>query len=201
MIHSCYCARRPEIRINEPPVIVRPSTDKRAMLKPMLARLIALCVIAVPVAAQVAPSSAMDPERMTALMANSQRTFKPASFVLSHKSELALTPEQVDFLEFRAKSEDDSVAARQIRMGSALSSLMKKRESASTKPATGWVGSVNEQQIRDEACEQAGISVEAVLNLMRDRQAVGAILTPTQIAQIQQLEASDMMRALKPKLP
>jgi len=201
MIHSCYCARRPEIRINEPPVIVRPSTDKRAMLKPKLARLIALCVIAVPVAAQVAPSSAMDPERMAALMANSQRTFKPASFVLSHKSELALTPEQVDFLEFRAKSEDDSVAARQIRMGSALSSLMKKRESASTKPATGWVGSVNEQQIRDEACEQAGISVEAVLNLMRDRQAVGAILTPTQIAQIQQLEASDMMRALKPKLP
>ena len=201
MIHSCYCARRPEIGINEPPVIVRPSTDKRAMLKPMLARLIALCVITVPVAAQVAPSSAMDPERMAALMANSQRTFKPASFVLSHKSELALTPEQVDFLEFRAKSEDDSVAARQIRMGSALSSLMKKRESASTKPATGWVGSVNEQQIRDEACEQAGISVEAVLNLMRDRQAVGAILTPTQIAQIQQLEASDMMRALKPKLP
>ena len=201
MIHSCYCARRPEIRINEPPVIVRPSTDKRAMLKPMLARLIALCVIAVPVAAQVGPSSAMDPERMAALMANSQRTFKPATFVLSHKSELALTPEQVQFLEFRAKSEDDSVAARQIRMGSALSSLMKKRESASTKPATGWVGAVNEQQIRDEACEQAGISAEAVLNLMRDRQAVGAILTPTQIAQIQQLEASDMMRALKPKLP
>ena len=179
------------------------------MLKPMIARLIVLCVVAVPLAAQVAPSSPigafgekpMDPERMAALMANSQRTFRPASFVLSHKSELALTPEQVQFLEFRAKSEDDSIVVRQIRMVSALSRLMKKRESAGAQPTTGWVGSVNEQQLRDEACEHAGLSVEATLNLMRDRQAVGAILTATQIDQIQQLEMSDIMRALKPKQP
>ena len=174
----------------------------------MLARLIALSVVAVPVAAQTTGRAIgtvgeiqLDPERMAALMANSQRTLKPASFVLSHKSELALTPEQVQFLEFRAKLEDDSAAVRQIRMANAMAMLMKKHESTGTQPPTGWVGAIDERRLRDEACERAALSVDAMLDLMRDRQAVGTILTGAQIDQIQQLEVRDMIRALKPKQP
>jgi hypothetical protein len=178
------------------------------MLTPFLARLIILGVIAVPAAAQVAPSpfggfgeKPMDPAQIAALVANSKRTMRPASMVLGFRSELALTADQVQQLELLTRGEEDSAVVRQIRLSAAMARLIKARESSDIAPQTGWAGPINEKQLRDEACEQAGLGVEAMLNLMRDRHAVGNILTGTQIDRVQQLEISDMVRALKPKQP
>ncbi|MEO5817244.1 MAG: hypothetical protein ABIT20_18400 [Gemmatimonadaceae bacterium] len=179
------------------------------MLKSILVGLTALCVITVPVAAQVAaalPMGAfgekpMDPAQMAALFANAQRTMKPASYVLSHKSDLALTDDQVQRLEVLSRAQDDSVIVRQIRMTSAMHRRLKERLDSGTAPQFGWVGSVDEKKFRDEACEQAGISTEYAIGMMRDRLAVGSVLTGTQIDRLPQLEASDAMRAMKPKTP
>lgn len=178
------------------------------MLKPLLGRLIALCLIAVPVAAQVAPASPfgafgekqLDPAKMAALVANSQRTMKPASFVLSHKTELTLTPDQVQQLDLLARGEEDSTVVRQIRMVAAMTRLAQKRE-AGADPQTGWVGSIDEKRLREEACEQSGLQVEFVVNLLRDRQAVGNILTGRQIDRIAELEMGELKRAMMSKQP
>jgi hypothetical protein len=179
------------------------------MLKPILVRLIALCAIAVPAAAQVSTASPfgafgekqMDPAQMAALVASSQRTMKPASFVLSHKAELTLTADQVQQLDLLAHAEEDSLVVRQIRITAAMTRLFKKRAEGETAQSTGWVGQINEKQLRDDACEQSALQVEFMLNLLRDRQAAGTILTGTQIDRLQELEMTDMMRALKPKQP
>jgi hypothetical protein len=179
------------------------------MLKPLLARLIALCVIAVPVAAQVAPvppmgafgEKQMDPAQMASLLANSQRMMKPAAYVLAHKTDLALTEDQVQRLETLARAQDDSVVVRQIRLTSVMSQLIRKRQESGNVPDAGWVGSINEKKLRDEACEQAGLTTEFAVGIMRDRLAVGSILTGTQIDRIPELEASDAMRAMRPKTP
>jgi hypothetical protein len=175
------------------------------MLKPTLARLIALSMFATPVAAQVAPNpfaeTKVDPQQIAAMFANSQRTLKPASFVLGHKDELALTPEQVKQIDLLVRGEGDSVIVRQIRMNAAMSRQAKKRAESNVAPQTGWVGTVNEKQLRDEACEAAGMQVDFMVNLFRDRQAVGNILTATQIERIHEIEANDVMRAFKTKQP
>ncbi len=179
------------------------------MLKPLLARLIALWVIAVPVYAQVPPANPYgafgerqpDAEQLAALMANRKRTMQPASFVLSHKAELALTAEQVQRIELLAHTEDDSAVVRQIRTTAAMTRQMKERASGNAPPSTGWAGPINEKQIRDDAIQMAGVQADIVLTLLRDRQAVGNVLTGTQIERIMQLEMSDMMSAMKPKQP
>jgi hypothetical protein len=179
------------------------------MLKPMLTQLIAFCVMAVPVGAQVAPvppmgafgEKQMDPAQMASLFANSQRLMKPASYVLAHKTDLALTEDQVQRLETLARAQDDSVVVRQIRITSAMSQLIRKRQESGNVPDGGWVGSVNEKKLHDEACEQAGLTTEFAIGIMRDRLAVGSILTGTQIDRIPGLEAGDTMRAIRPKTP
>jgi hypothetical protein len=179
------------------------------MLKPRLARLVALCVIAFPAAAQVSPPSPfgpfgekqMGPAQMAAVVATSQRAMKPASFVLSHKTELTLTPDQVQRLDLLAHGEEDSIVVRQIRMSAAMTRLIQKRSDSNTDQSAGWVGPFNEQQLRNDACEQSGLQVDYMLNLLRDRQAVGNILTGSQIDRLQELEMSELMRVLRPKQP
>jgi hypothetical protein len=175
------------------------------MLKPMLARLIALSVFATPVAAQVAPNpfaeTKLDPKQLAAMIMNSQRTLKPASFVLGHKDEFALSPEQVKQIELLVRGEEDSVIVRQIRMNAAMSRQTEKRAESNVAPQNGWVGTINEKQLRDEACEASGIQVEFMVNLLRDRQAVGNILTARQIERIDEIEANEVLRAFKTKQP
>jgi len=175
------------------------------MLKPMLARLIALSMFATPVAAQVAPNpfaeTKLDPQQLVAMFTNSQRTLKPASFVLGHKDELALTPEQVKQVELLVRGEEDSVIVRNIRRNAEMSRQAQKRVESNVAPQTGWVGTINEKKLRDEACETAGMQVDFMVNLLRDRQAVGNVLTARQIERIHEIEASEVMRAFKPKQP
>jgi len=179
------------------------------MLKPMLARLVALCAIAVPATAQVSSLSPfgpfgekhIDPAQMAAIVASSQRTMKPAAFVLSHKAELTLTADQVQRLDLLARAEEDSMVVRQIRMSAAMTRLIKKRSEAESAQQTGWVGTINEKQLRDDACEQSALQVDFTMNLLRDRQVVGNILTGSQIDRLQELELSDLMRVLRPKQP
>jgi hypothetical protein len=174
------------------------------MLKPMLFRLIVLCGLCgstAPLVAQVAPSSMFpqaDPAKMAAIAANSQRTMRPASFVLSHKSELALTPRQVEQLDLLVRVEEDSAAVRSFRLEALTARMMEKRQAENTTPVIGWDGPVDESRLRNEACEQAGLTTEAMINLYRDRRAVGKILTGKQVNIAMELEMSDMMRILKP---
>lgn len=174
------------------------------MLKPTLVRLIVLCGMAVPLAAQVSPSPLppqADPAKMAALMVNSQRALRPASFTLSHKSELALTDKQVEQLDLLARAEEDSAATRNFRREAAMARMMEKRQEDNNVPQTGWSGPVNETQLRADACEQAGMATEVMISLFRDRQAVGKILTGRQINRVMELEMSDVMRILKPSQP
>jgi hypothetical protein len=179
------------------------------MLKPLLAPLIALCLIAGSVAAQVAPVSPMgafgekqmDPAQLALMIGHSQRLLKPASYVLAHKADLALTEVQVQRLEILARAQDDSVVVRQIRMTSGMALLFKKRQESGIAPDIGWVGPIDEKRLRDEACEQAGLTTEFAIGVLRDRLAVGTILTGTQIDRLPGLEAGDAMRAITSKAP
>jgi hypothetical protein len=184
-------------------VVVSPSPDN-AMLKPHLFRSIVLCSLwgsTAPLVAQVAPSPMFpqaDPVKMAALAANSQRTMRPASFVLSHKTELALTAKQVAQLDLLVRVEDDSAAVRSFRLEALMARIMEKRQADNSTRQIGWDGPVDESRLRSEACEQAGIASEAMINLYRDRQAVGKILTGNQVNLAVELEMSDVIRILKP---
>jgi hypothetical protein len=169
------------------------------MLKPILARLLILLGFAAPLTAQVFPQA--DPAKMAALAANSQRTLKPASFALSHKTELSLTDKQVQQLELLAKAQDDSAAVREFRRSAQVSQMMEKHLLDNNELQTGWNGPVNESQLRENACEQAKMAADAMVNLYRDRQAAGKFLTGKQITLLVEIEMSDMMRILRPTPP
>ncbi len=176
------------------------------MLKPILARLILLCSFAGsagPLAAQVTPSSLIpqaDPAMMAAIAANSQRTMKPASYALSHKSELALTPQQVEQIDLLARAEEDSATVRSIGLVARMARLMAKRQADDTQQS-GWSGPINESQLRDDACEQSRLAAEVMLNLYRDRQAVGKFLTGKQVNLLKGLEVDDVMRITRAHRP
>lgn len=175
------------------------------MLKPTVVRLIALSIVAIPAAAQVAPSTLaetkQDPAQLAALMANSQRTSRPASLVLGYKDELALTPDQVKQIELLARGEADSGAVRKARLAVKMSRLIKQRDENLAASQAGWSGAVNEKQLRDDTCEEAGIQIDVMMYLMRDRQAVGSILTSAQVERVLELESNDLRRAIKTKQP
>jgi hypothetical protein len=169
----------------------------------------ALGIIAAPLGAQTTSGVAIgvvgarpDSAQIAAVMANSMRMLTPAVFVLDHKTELALSPEQVQFLEFLVGAERDSAAVRQTRMMAMMQDQMAKRPRPSVQLST-WTGPIDEQQIRDEACQQSKGQAESIVGMMRDRRAVSAVLTPAQVAQLTTLEGKDMMNAmgLKPKQP
>ena len=130
-------------------------------------------------------------------MANSMRAMKPAQFVLDHKAELALAPEQVSFLEFLVVAHRDSTIARQARLITLTQVTMAKRPSGGPLGASSWEGKVDEGMIREGACEQSVVQAEMMINLVRDRHAVGGVLTPAQLARLPMVEANDMMKAMK----
>jgi Spy/CpxP family protein refolding chaperone len=165
----------------------------------------ALGIIAAPLGAQTSGGVAVgvvgarpDSAQIAAVMANSMRMLKPAVFVLDHKTELALSPEQVQFLEFLIGAERDSADVRQARMMAMLQDKMAKRPRPPV-PMSTWSGPIDEQQIRDEACQNSQAQAESIVGMMRDRRAVGAVLTPAQVAQLTTLEQQDMMNAMRPK--
>lgn len=149
---------------------------------------------AVPLLHAQAGASRPDSAQMAAIMARAQQSAKPARFALEHSAELGLKPEQASALEDLARAQTDSEAVRFDRSVAAMSGM---QPSAATLAMMSWTGPVDERAIRDEVCAQAQRNVELTLSIIRDRRAVGALLTPAQAAMMNRLQAGDMMKILR----
>lgn len=69
--------------------------------------------------------------------------------------------------------------------------------SATVLAVSGWSGALDERTLRDALCQQAITQVETVLEMARDRRAAAALLTPAQVTQLPQLQAGDLLKAIK----
>jgi hypothetical protein len=127
-------------------------------------------------------------------MANAQNAMKPARFALEHKEELGLKSEQISALEVLAHAQADSEAVRFERRVAAMSGV---QPSAGTLAMMAWTGPVDEKANRDEVCAQAQSGVEGMLNVVRDRRAVGSLLTPAQAAMMNELHATSLTRIMR----
>ena len=161
-----------------------------------------LWLVARPAAAQVAPTrvpAMPDSAQMVAAMTNSMRMLKPAQFLLDHKDDLALTPEQVPFLEALVVAVADSAPVRQERLRVLMKAAEAKRGNGAptTMGWMTWSGTLDEQAIRDGACEQSVMQAETLINITRDRHAAGAVLTPSQLARLPRLETEGMMKGMR----
>ena len=138
-----------------------------------------------------------DSSQMAALMAVNMRS--PAQFVLAHNGELALTPEQVGALANVDSALKDSAKVRLARMRDAMRARPPLGPAAlqSMKSMMEWSGPIDETAIRAQACEQSASQAEVIINLARDRQRVGGLLTDAQRGQLNGLQAADIMKAMK----
>ena len=136
------------------------------------------------------PLSMPDSIQMNTILAGAMRRLKPAQFVLDHRAQLALTPEQVPYLESLVLAETDS---ERVRMGRQIAEMQKSATTARMTDAMRWTGTIDEEAIRVISRRQAEQSAELQIQMVRDRHAVGAVLTPSQIATLKQLETSDLL--------
>jgi Spy/CpxP family protein refolding chaperone len=120
----------------------------------------------------------------------------PAAFALANKGELALTREQVGYLEALVKIEVDSSRARMLRIAEGMPRRGPSSVVASAEAMMSWTGPVDEAGIRATACEQSKAQAELMIGMMRDRHAVGAVLTPAQQHQMDWLQAELMRKAV-----
>ncbi len=160
-----------------------------------------LSLAAPPVAAQTAPARAptmFDSAQMVATMARSLRMLKPAQFVLDHKADLALTLEQVSALQALVVAQADSAPVRQERMQGLMKASAARRgnRAPTTMGSMSWSGTLDEKAIRDGACEQSAMQAEGLIAIARDRHAAGAVLTPSQLARLPQIESGGMMSGM-----
>ncbi len=117
----------------------------------------------------------------------------PAEWVLEARADLNLRPDQITQLENLVLAQRDSQSVRMTRM---MSSMSRPRVSALTTAMTDWASPINEQAIRDAACEQSRSMSESMLNLIRDQHAVGAILTEAQRVQLPAIQSKMMMSGM-----
>ena len=128
------------------------------------------------------------------MMGPALRRMRPAQFALDHRGELALTPEQIPFLESLALAQIDSERVRTQRRTASFSAAAKTGVSSSIDPMS-WTGAIDEDAIRATARQQAEQSTELMIQMAHDRHAVGAVLTPAQVMILRQMETNDLMRA------
>lgn len=136
------------------------------------------------------PDSAMRAAMMNAAMKQNQ----PADYVLEHRADLALSAEQVTKLEALVRALRDSAGVRQAR---SLADARTRTPSPVMMAMAAWSGPIDEKALRDALCQQSANSVEYALRMAYDRRAVGALLTPEQLAMLPELQAADMMKAMK----
>ena len=152
-----------------------------------------------PVAAQGTPprpSVMPDSAQMSRMMARALRQRQPAQFVLDHRAELAITPEQVPFLESLALAQVDSARVRYARMAERAVAATRNAVAVRAGGAMTWTGPIDEAAIREMSREQAEQSAEIQIDLARDRHAVGAVLTPSQVSTLSRIEASELLSVL-----
>jgi hypothetical protein len=129
-------------------------------------------------------------EGMSGMAAGGNRMLVPAQWVLSHKDDLKLTADQSKQFAALALAQTDSQKARMQRIER---SGTVARGAAMGKTLQDWEGPVDEKGIRALSREQADFQADMMLGLIRDRRAVGKLLTAAQRAQLPALEQKDMM--------
>ena len=145
--------------------------------------------------AQSAPARSygtVDSGQMASVMSRVMRRLRPAQFVLDHRVELALTPEQIPFMESLVLAQIDSERARMRRMSEAQTESSRKRALTAAVGLMEWTGPIDEDEIRATSLQQAQSSAETQIQTLRDRRRVGAVLTPAQLVILKQLEMRDM---------
>ena len=163
-------------------------------------RLAALSVLVYSLAAATAgaqasptrPFAMPDSAQMSAMMGRALRRMQPAQFVLDHRVELALTPEQIPYLESLVLAEVDSARVRTARRMATIVAEAPTRDAARASANMSWTGVIDESAIREMSRQQAEQSAQVQIDLARDRHAVGAVLTPTQVATLSKIEATEM---------
>jgi TonB family protein len=161
----------------------------------ILGLLVATCLARSVAAQAVSPRAAVMPDsaQMSAMMGRAMRRMQPAQFVLDHRADLALTPEQVPFLESLVLAQVDSTRVRtERRLANAMAATRDPVTVLAGSTMT-WTGTIDEAAIRELVRKQAEQSAEIQIDMARDRHAVGAMLTPSQLSMLGRIEASDMM--------
>ena len=166
----------------------------RYLTRPALACL-ATAALSVPAPAQTPPTrsfSMPDSAQMATVMARAMKRLRPAQFVLDHRAELALTPEQVPFLESLALAQIDSERVRAQRTIAAQSDASKTAAATLGAGMLEWTGTIDEAGIRAMALRQVEYSVGSQVATLGDRHRVGAVLTPAQISTLKQVEMREL---------
>jgi hypothetical protein len=132
------------------------------------------------------------------LLATSTRT-SPARLALMMKEELGLNPKQVTAIEALVPIEADSIRARLERLTKVVRQNAPSARNKGGAIAAGlsWTGPIDEAAIRAAACEQAREQADMLIGRMRDRRALGAVLTTTQQRQFDRSQGEAMMRVLR----
>ncbi len=137
-----------------------------------------------------------DSAHMAAVMAALQRMRSPAGFALSMQKELSLSAQQVAALEVLVRAESDSQRTRMFRVMQQMRTLARDKSSiASMGTRPTWTGPIDEAAIRASACEQSKLQAEVLIGMIRDRHAVGELLTTTQQEELDRLQRELMAGA------
>ena len=137
-----------------------------------------------------------DSAQMTAVMGRAMRRLQPAQFVLDHRAELMLTPEQLPFVESLVLAQVDSTRVRTERRFAMARAATHDSLAARAGSMMTWTGTIDEAAIRESARRAADQSAEYQVDIARDRHAVGAVLTSSQLSMLDRIEASDMMSGM-----
>lgn len=138
-----------------------------------------------------------DSARMAAAMAMSARMRSPAGFALSRRKELGLSADQVAAFEALAPIEADSLRVRTQRIRLAMRRSTAARPAAAALALRSWSGPIDEAGIRAAACAQAQSQTELTIGTIRDRHAVGRLLTAAQRTAFDRLQGEAVMQALR----
>jgi hypothetical protein len=138
-----------------------------------------------------------DSAQQMSAMAASMAMRSPASFALSRKQELGLSPEQVAAVEALVPIEADSMRARTGRMMESFAAAARKQPGGAARMVS-WTDPIDEAALRAAACEQSRSQADLQIGLIRDRHALGVLLTPDQQHQFDRLQSEMMARALQP---
>lgn len=143
-----------------------------------------------------------DSAQMSAAMAMSARMRSPARFALSMQKEIGLSAQQVAALEVLVRAQSDSESVRVLRMMQQLQTTPRgKSPMAAMEGIATWTGPVDEAAIRAAACEQSKAQAEILIGMIRDRHAVGELLTTTQQEELDRLQRELMAGAFKSAAP
>lgn len=150
--------------------------------------------VTIPLTARAQAIAPIDSSQVAAMMAKAMQLSKPASFVLQHRAELALSAVQVATLDGLAIAQADSMVVRQARI---VAQMQGNPPSSAMLAAASWAGDVDERALRDALCQSSTNQADLMIGLARDRRAIAAVLTSAQIALLPQLQSNEMLKAFK----